>query len=152
MTTLDKPAITHLLQNIPEFTPTDVKVAEELIDCYMNNSVASGYHIRVAEAGDEIVGYVCYGPTPLTESTWDFYWAAVKKEKQGKGIGSQLFSFVEEKVRDAGGSQIMIDTSSTPIYEKTVRFHLRHGYKIICRIADFYAPGDDKLVLHKRLK
>jgi hypothetical protein len=29
MTTLDKTAITHILQKTPEFTHTDVKVAEE---------------------------------------------------------------------------------------------------------------------------
>jgi hypothetical protein len=58
----------------------------------------------------------------------------------------------EKELLKAEGRLSIIETSSTPAYEKTRHFHLNHGYEVICRIPDFYAPGDDKLILQKRLR
>jgi len=148
----DKPALMALLRSLPEFKPAEVVVAEEVIDSYLADPHGSGYHVFVAEADSAIAGYICYGPTPLTEGTWDIYWMAVSAEKQGKGVGGALLAYAEDKIREAGGRLIIIETSSQPEYEKTRRFHLSHGYEVIARISDFYAPGDDKLILQKRLR
>lgn len=127
-------------------------VAEEVIDSYLHDPRGSGYHTLVAESDSTIAGYICYGPTPLTEGTWDIYWMAVVPEKQGQGIGSALMTFAEDQIKKARGRLAIIETSSKPEYEKTRRFHLSHGYEVVCRIPDFYAPGDDKLILQKRLR
>jgi len=127
-------------------------VAEEVIDSYLRDPRGSGYHTLVAELDSTIAGYICYGPTPLTEGTWDIYWMAVAPEKQGKGIGGALLAHAEERIREAQGRLAIIETSSQPEYEKTRRFHLNHGYEVIGRIPDFYALGDDKLILQKRLR
>ena len=148
----DRPRITKILRDTPEFKPSEVAVAEELIDCYLDDPSGSGYHILVAEVDSTVEGYICYGPTPLTEGTWDIYWVAVSREKQGQGIGSALMRSAEKEILKAEGRLSIIETSSTPAYEKTRNFHLSHGYEIIARIPDFYAPGDDKLILQKRLR
>jgi ribosomal protein S18 acetylase RimI-like enzyme len=140
-----------ILQNTPEFKPSEVVVAEEVIDSYLHDPHGSGYHILVAEDNSAVVGYICYGPTPLTEGAWDIYWIAVSAEKQGRGIGGALMAHAEDKIRGAQGRLILIETSSKPEYEKTRRFHLSHAYEVVGRIPDFYAPGDDKLILQKRL-
>ena len=127
-------------------------VAKEVIDNYLKDPVGSGYHILVAEADSTVTGYICYGPTPLTEGTWDIYWEAVARERQGRGIGSALIESAEKEIVRAKGRLAIIETSSTPAYEKTRRFHLNQGYEIICHIPDFYAPGDDKLIMQKRLR
>jgi len=57
----------------------------------------------------------------------------------------------EEQIRNSGGRLVVIETSTKPGYEKTRHFYLNHGYEIICRIPDFYAPGDDKIILQKRV-
>jgi len=129
-----------------------VEVAEELIDSYLDDPSGSGYHILVAEAASTVAGYICYGPAPLTEGTWDIYWVAVARERQQKGIGSALMKAAENNIARDKGRLAIIETSSTPGYEKTRRFHLGHGYEIVARIPDFYTPGDDKLILQKRLK
>jgi ribosomal protein S18 acetylase RimI-like enzyme len=152
MTHKDKRSITGILHNIPEFKPSEVTVAVEVIDSYLNDSVNSGYHILVAEVDSTVTGYICYGPTPLTEGTWDLYWEAVAREKQDLGIGSALMESAEKEIVRSKGRLAIIETSSTPAYEKTRHCHLRHGYEIVARIPDFYAPGDDKLILQKRLK
>jgi ribosomal protein S18 acetylase RimI-like enzyme len=147
----DKAAVMKMLQATPEFTPGELIVAEELIDSYLSDPVDSGYLILVAEINSEVAGYICWGLTPLTEGTWDIYWIATAREKQGQGIGSALLSSVESKIKASLGRLAFIETSSKPGYEKTERFYRSHGYEVICRIPDFYAPGDDKLVLQKRL-
>jgi len=145
----DKPALMRILQNTPEFKALEMAVAEEVIDSYLGQP--GGYRISIAEADSEIAGYICYGRTPLTESTWDIYWLAVDRLKQGRGLGGALLQSAEEEIRKEGGRLVIIETSMKPGYEKTLYFYMRHNYRQVCRIADFYAPGDDKIVLQKRL-
>jgi ribosomal protein S18 acetylase RimI-like enzyme len=148
MTRRDKPAIMRLLAATPEFKPSEIAVAEELIDSYLKGPYQSGYYILVAEL-ELLVGYICYGPTPLTKGTWDIYWLAVRQGEQGRGVGSALMASVEDEIKKAKGKLVVIETSSTPKYERTRRFYRRYGYEAICRIPDFYAPDDDKIIFQK---
>jgi ribosomal protein S18 acetylase RimI-like enzyme len=147
----DKPSIVQMLQNMPEFKPPEVVVAEEVLDNYLHDSIRSGYHVFVAEINALIVGYICYGPTPLTEGTWDIYWLAVAPNQQSQGIGKSLLAFAEENIKETTGKIAVVETSSKPEYEATGRFYRTQGYELVCRIPDFYAPGDDKLIFLKRL-
>ena len=148
----DKPALVALLHGTPEFKPAEVVVAEEVIDSYLADPAGSGYNTLVAEADSVITGYISYGPTPLTEGTWDVYWMAVATGEQGKGVGGALLACAEDKIKEAKGRLIAIETSSQASYVKTRRFYLNHGYEAIARLPDFYAPGDDKIILQKRLE
>ena len=150
MTSADKPAVMRILEATPQFNPAEVTVAEELLDSYLN-PLELGYNIFVAEVDSSVVGYICYGPTPMTQGTWDMYWLAVAPDKQGQGFGGTLLTFAENKIKEDHGRLAIIETSSKPEYERTRRFHQSHGYDLVCRIPDFYAPGDDKLIFQKRL-
>ncbi|MCJ7515878.1 MAG: GNAT family N-acetyltransferase, partial [Dehalococcoidia bacterium] len=79
------------------------------------------------------------------------YWLAVAPNQQRKGIGKSLLNFAEGNIKKTSGRIAIIETSSRPEYEATSRFYQTQGYEIACRIADFYAPEDDKLILIKRL-
>jgi ribosomal protein S18 acetylase RimI-like enzyme len=147
----DKLALTTLLRATPVFKPAEVVVAEEVIDSYLADPAGSGYNTLVAEDGPAISGYICYGPTPLTEGTWDIYWIAVAAGEQGKGVGGALLAYAEDKIKEAGGRLIVIETSSQTSYLKSRRFYSNHGYEAIARLPDFYAPGDDKIILQKHL-
>ena len=152
MSSQDKPAIMQILRATPEFKPTEVTVAEEVCDSYLKDPSGSGYFIFAAEVDLSVVGYICHGPTPLTEGTWDIYWIAVAPRHQGCGVGSTLLAFSEGKIKEAQGRLALIETSSKAEYERTRRFYYSQGYELVCRIPDFYAPGDDKLILQKRLR
>jgi len=149
MTAEDKPDLMRLLRDTPEFKPEEIVIAEEVVDSYLGDP--QSYRVLVAEAGSGIAGYVCYGLTPLTESTWDIYWLAVSRQRRGRGIGSALMTAAEGEIKKARGRLAIIETSGKPEYEATRRFYRRHDYDLVCRIADFYAPGDDKIILEKRL-
>jgi ribosomal protein S18 acetylase RimI-like enzyme len=150
MTAADKPAVMQILENTPEFNALDRKVAEEVIDAFLFDPASGEYHTYVAELDSQIAGYVCYGHNTMTVSTWDIYWIAVSSASQGKGIGRELMAMAENNIQKAGGKLIIVETSSTPVYDRTNRFYQKLNYFQACRIADFYSPGDDQILYIKR--
>ncbi len=151
MVTSDKPAVMTILRQTSEFEPSEVAVAEEIIDYYLSDGITSGYFVEVAEAESAITGYVCYGRTPLTKGTWDLYWIAVAPSKKGKGFGGALMTCAESNIKSNNGRLILIETSSTRPYENTRNFYQHIGYSVVCQIRDFYKPGDHLVILEKRL-
>lgn len=145
----DRPALSRMLRSTPQFLPFEVDVAEDLCDAYLNEGDTSGYHTYIAAVDGKLAGYICYGPTPLTQGTWDIYWIAVMPANQRQGIGRKLLAFAEDKIRLANGRMVLVETSSKPDYDGTNRFYISQGYELICRIADFYAPGDDRITYRK---
>jgi ribosomal protein S18 acetylase RimI-like enzyme len=151
MSPRDKPALMRILRHTPEFKPYEVVVAEEVIDGYLQDREGIGYHALVALDGTQIAGYICFGETPCTIGTWDIYWIAVSGAQRGRGIGGALTRAAEEEIRQAAGRLILIETSSQPLYDTTRRFYLGQKYGPVARIPDFYAPGDDLIIMQKRL-
>ena len=151
----DRSGVFRILENAGNFTPAEVGIALELIDEWLELGEHSGYLTYVLEARDaensEVLGYVCFGPTPLTESTFDLYWIAVDKSKHRGGVGKRLLKFTEEEVVRRGGKMLLIETSSQETYGGTIQFYERTGYELVGKIPEYYKPGDDKLIFAKRL-
>jgi ribosomal protein S18 acetylase RimI-like enzyme len=151
MTSKDRSAIYEILQQTDMFTLPEINVAMELIDIYLFNKEQKDYIIYVATADhDEIAGYVCYGPTPATDGTYDVYWIAVAANLQNKGIGRKLLHFTEEEIAKLNGRMIVIETSSQPKYLPTQQFYYKNKYVLEARIKDFYRVGDDRMIFVKR--
>jgi ribosomal protein S18 acetylase RimI-like enzyme len=148
----DKTVLIHILENTPEFKPSEIVVAREVLDSCLKDPINSGYFILVAEDNNEVVGYICYGPAPLTNGTWDIYWEAVVRGKRGAGIGSSLIKAAEKEIIKSAGRLLLIETSSTGAYANARQFYNQHGYHEIACVTDFYEPGDDKLILQKKVK
>jgi len=152
MTKSDKPAVMAIIEATGFFRPAEILVAEELIDVYLGRPDQKDYRVEVYEGnGGELAGYLTWGPTPLTEGTYDLYWMAVCPEHQRKGLGKDLVAWLERRVADLGGRMILVETSSQPRYEPTRRFYLGLNYAEIARIPDFYQPGDDRVIYVKHL-
>lgn len=149
----DRGAVLGIVRRVGNFTADEVDVAMELVDEWLADGESSGYLTRVladSDAVPSVRGYVCFGPTPMTEGTFDLYWIAVDPDDQGRGFGARLITATEEEVRARGGRLLLIETASQEAYAATIRFYERAGYVIESRIADYYRPGDDKLVFAKR--
>jgi ribosomal protein S18 acetylase RimI-like enzyme len=151
----DRSGVFRILENAGNFTPEEVATALELIDEWLELGEHSGYLTYVLEARDgdssEVLGYVSFGPTPLTESTFDLYWIAVDKSKHRGGVGKRLLKFTEEETVRRGGKMLLIETSSQETYGGTIQFYEKTGYELVGKIKDYYKPGDDKLIFAKRL-
>jgi len=98
-----------------------------------------------------LVAYACYGATPGTDGTFDLYWIAVHPAAQGAGEGGRLLDEVERLLRERAGRLLVAETSSRADYAATRRFYGARGYREAARVADFYAPADDRVIYTKRL-
>jgi ribosomal protein S18 acetylase RimI-like enzyme len=155
----DRASLVTLLQRVDTFTDEERTVALELIDEAIKRPEQSGYECIVAAeqaaGGDPdtevICGYLSYGRTPMTESTYDLYWVAVDPAHRGKGLGRKLCQAFEEHCRQADGHLIRVETSSQEAYSGTLQFYLDTGYIEGGRLPDFYKPGDDLVILYKRV-
>ncbi|HUQ99220.1 MAG TPA: N-acetyltransferase [Gemmatimonadaceae bacterium] len=150
----DRDGVFRILENTGNFTLDEVTIALELIDEWLEIGEESGYLTYVMESPDDgagVLGYVCFGPTPLTESTHDLYWIAVDKSKHRGGVGKRLLKFAEEEIVRRGGKMLLIETSSQETYGGTVQFYERTGYMVAGKIEDYYRRGDHKLIFAKKL-
>jgi ribosomal protein S18 acetylase RimI-like enzyme len=154
--------IREILYATTVFREEEVAVALELFD----ETFAGGATRAPYDAGDgvadyefvgsfasdgQLVGYVCYGSTPGTDRTYDLYWIAMHPDFQGSGGGSQLLDEVERRLRQREARLLVVETSSRDDYAPTRRFYGAHGYTVVATIADFYAPGDSRVIYTKRL-
>lgn len=145
----DRDRICEIVRAVGNFNPVEIDIAIELVDDSLQKGAASDYIVYVLEQGGGVCGYVCFGKTPLTDSTFDFYWMAVDPPHQRKGLGRALIRFVEEEVQRRGGTLLVLETSSLQNYHRTVRIYEESGYKLAARIPNFYRRGDDKLIYTK---
>ena len=105
-----------------------------------------------AEIDGVTAGYACYGPIACTVWSYDLYWIAVDPAHQGRGLGRALVEESERLIRDAGGRRVYIETSGKPQYVPTRGFYERCGYRLDVELAEFYGPGDSKVVYVKALE
>ena len=147
----DRDRIHEILVSTAVFSQEEIDVAMELVDAFLQ-ATDKDYIVDVVEDDSAAVqGYVCFGPTPLTDGVFDLYWIAVDPKQQGHGFGQILVRYVENEVRRRNGRMLLIETSSKEMYGPTVRFYERSGYDEISRIKDFYRIADDKVVFCKRI-
>jgi ribosomal protein S18 acetylase RimI-like enzyme len=118
---------------------------------YQQHGEASGYVFLIYREGEEVLGFACFGPHPLTEGTFDLYWICTAREARGRGIGGALLVRVEAEVRARGGRLLVVETSSTPDYSSARCFYERYGYRYESVVRDFYAPDDDLILYAKPL-
>jgi ribosomal protein S18 acetylase RimI-like enzyme len=127
-----------------------VACALELIDAALQPNNRD-YQILVAAREGKVVGYCCYGPTPMTQGTFDLYWIASDPQVRGQGVGAALVSAMEGDLRRRKGRLIRVETSAMEAYGPTRGFYAAMQYKEEARFRDFYKPGEDLIILAKRL-
>jgi ribosomal protein S18 acetylase RimI-like enzyme len=133
------------------FNAAEVEVAADLVTERLTKGIRSGYHFVLAERGPQLVGYACYGPIGGTQDSFDLYWIAVAPEEQRKGLGAQVYARAEAAMRRARAKHIYAETSTSDRYAPTRGFYQRMGFAEQARLADFYAPGDGKIIYVKTL-
>ena len=131
------------------FRPEEVALAVELLDD--NLAGDDDYRFLGAYAGEDLVGYACWGPTPGTQGTYDLYWIVVDPTWQGKGVGTRLLAAVEQTLIADRGRLIVVETPSRADYAPTRSFYERRGYAQAARLRGYYAPADDLVIYRKDL-
>jgi D-alanine-D-alanine ligase len=141
-----RPQLEAIVRGTGVFSDAEIAVALELFD-----EPAGDYEFIGAFDSGRLVGYACFGSTPSTDRTYDLYWIAVHPDAQRSGVGAALIAEVERQLEERRARLLVIETSSRPDYASTRTFYRKRGYDEAARLRDFYAPGDDRVVLSKRL-
>jgi ribosomal protein S18 acetylase RimI-like enzyme len=149
----DRARLFSMLIRTRSFTSEEIEVAMELIDIVLKDPNQKDYQIRCSvDDQDQTIGFICYGPTPMTQGTFDLYWIAVDPDFQKQGVGSTLLDSLEEMMKTEGGRMILADASTIPHYEKTRSFYLKNGFQEVARIPDYYYLGNDRITFCKKLE
>jgi ribosomal protein S18 acetylase RimI-like enzyme len=145
--------IARVAQGTGVFTPEELRVVQEMLDTFFHPEPRDDHSFIIYRNGDpnSVAGFACYGPTPLTEGVWDLYWICVDREQQANGIGSTLLKKIEAELCSRHARAIYLETSDSDAYQAARKFYERHGYEIAAHFADFYAPGEGKVVYRKKL-
>lgn len=143
----DIPCIKEILESTGFFYEAEIEIALGLVHENINKGEEkSGYFFILAEESDKPTAFSCFGPIPGTESSYDLYWIAVKKSHRGKGIGKILMNLSRKNIRERGGQNIWIETSSRPLYEPTRQFYISYGCHKTAELIDYYGDKDNKVI------
>jgi ribosomal protein S18 acetylase RimI-like enzyme len=149
----DEDVVRSIVESTDFFSPAEINIAVELVQERRAKGDASGYHFvfldDVQDGQVRTIGYTCYGAIDGTQSSYDLYWIAVDDSLRGRGLGRVLMQETERRIAAAGGRRIYVDTSSRATYVPTRAFYERSGYLQEALLADFYAPGDGKVIFCK---
>lgn len=155
----DRSRVTEILRATGAFAPDEVAVALELFDTAVDDAATRpaaaslDYELVGAYTADgRLDGYACFGATSGTDRAYDLYWIAVDPHAHGGGVGSALLRAVEARLSERRARLLMVETSSRSEYGTARAFYRRRGFREVARVRDFYAPGDDRIVLTKRLQ
>lgn len=150
----DCAAVDRLVGATGFFSAAERRIAVELVEEALARGRDSGYEFLFADDPDRparLSGYTCFGPIPATESSFDLYWIAVAPDAQRQGLGAKLLRETEKLARQQGATRMFVDTAGRPEYAPTRSFYERMGYSVAADIADFYAPGDARVIYAKAL-
>ncbi|MEJ2744251.1 MAG: GNAT family N-acetyltransferase [bacterium] len=147
----DRDGIEGLLNRATEFTRDEVACALELVDCSIEDgNEDEDYAVHCAESPEGgIIGFVCYGKTPLTRGTYDLYWIVIDPARRREGMGRRMLAYLESVLRAKGARLLVAETSSQAAYAQARSFYAKEGFRDETRIRDYYAPGDDLVIYCK---
>jgi ribosomal protein S18 acetylase RimI-like enzyme len=167
----DRAQLIDILSQGAGFRSAEIECAIELLDAALapadpggsgdaggpsDHREDDGYEARVAVSdadgtAERVLGYACFGATPMTEATFDLYWLVVAAETRGQGIGRALLAGVEAELKQRGGRILRVETSSLEGQGGARRFYEKAAFRLAGAIPDFYRQGDDLLVFAKVL-
>ena len=143
--------VERIVRSCNVFREDEIEVALELVHDALEGGEQSEYKFIVAFSGERVLGYSCYRKSACTVHSFEVCWIAVDPVCRRLGVGRRLLATSEERIRLLAGTRVYIETSSKAEYEAARRFYEGCGYAVEGRLADFYACGDDKLILKKIL-
>ncbi|MCA9547303.1 MAG: GNAT family N-acetyltransferase, partial [Myxococcales bacterium] len=145
-----RPALAALLESVQSFDAAEVLVALELADAALADPQQPDYRFLLAWEGDALAGYICFGPTPMTDGTFDLYWLATSPAFTRRGVARRLVEAMEAQLRVDGARMVRVETSSRDGYGAAAAFYVAAGYEEAARLRDFYSEGDDLITFTRR--
>ncbi|KOY86445.1 acetyltransferase [bacterium 336/3] len=126
------------------------ELLDEMVQSFLDGQNTQEVWIT-KEIDNKPVAVAFYAPEKVTDRTYNVYLIAIHKDFQGRGIGSELMTYIEETLQRQGGRILIVETSSLPNFEQTRKFYDKLQYQREAIIRDFYQEGEHKIVFWKKL-
>ena len=144
----DREQLVQIVKKQHNFLQCEIDIAIEVIDETFN-PVEDYQTLAALDQEQRLLGFISFGPIPLTVNRFDIYWIAVDPETGRHGIGTLLLLEMEKQLRQIGSGHIYIETSSTDGYTPARLFYEKNDYQLVSRLEDFYREGDDRIIYRK---
>ncbi|MEM3193934.1 MAG: GNAT family N-acetyltransferase [Candidatus Bathyarchaeia archaeon] len=141
--------------------PSDLDTLYRIeIECFGEDAFPKSYIRRIIEEpyfitlvallNDEIVGFIIGAlESFLGRLAGHIYSIDVKPEYRGMGVGSRLLGAMEEELKGAGAEicclEVSVDNTAA------LNLYLKHNYRVIERLKNYYGIGRDGMRLVKKL-
>lgn len=104
----------------------------------------------VAEDEDgDLVGFVCGFLSQTKDDEAYIHFVGVTPDKRGEGVGRRLYERFLTEARANGRTVVRCVTS--PVNRASVEFHQALGFEVDRVVPDYDGPGEDRVLLVKRL-
>ena len=100
------------------------------------------------EEGD-LVGFLCGFLSQTSDDEAYIHFVGVTPDKRGEGLGRTLYERFFDEVRSKGRTVVRCVTS--PVNQGSVGFHEALGFEVDRVVEDYDGPGEDRVLLVKRL-
>ncbi len=138
----DKQKALKIASSLKDWFTTDA-LKNMSLDFEMNNLV-------VAKEQNKVVGFLCYSSF---SGKMLLMWLGVDPSWHGKGVGTNLLSWLEDEARRLGLYSIEVETLPDEIeyepYEKTRNFYYKNGFKRVLYKKASIEGWDDQIILEK---
>ena len=101
------------------------------------------------DVDDDLAGFVCGFLSQTDPEEAYIHFVGVSPEHRGAGVGRTLYERFFAEVLGEGRSVIRCVTS--PANEESVAFHEALGFQVDRVVEDYDGPGEDRVLLLKRL-
>ncbi len=145
----DPGRIKALVESTAVFSEEEAQTAADLASCMLRGT--ESYRFIFAERDGQLLGYTCYDQIPLSTLSFDLYWIAVAPAARGTGLAQELMTRTAAEAKRGGGPWPYAETTSRAPYAAARAFYLKSGFEEVARFEYFYALGDAKVMLRRKL-
>ena len=139
-----KEIMINLIQANPDiFSAEEVTKAKKIIATLIENKA---YYVSIAS--NEITGGAGFSACEDTTGVFVLNWIAVNPNHKQKGIGTEVYTVVEQRVKEIGARMMILNTGSG---EKNRLFYTKMGFKEVGRIPIYYTKERDLIWYQKML-
>ena len=147
----DWPLIERMAGAAAIFNEAEEGALEALWEEYLDlGPEDSGYSFMVDREGEQVLGFVCYGPRDLVDGVCDLYYLVVDPEARRQAVGRRLLRAAEAEAGEACARMMIAELSGGPRHELIRALLAGAGYEVEATIKSFFGPGDDLMVMVKR--